>query len=306
VVAPAAPAEVAAEPEPPTAEPLLLPLNGGIELMRLDVEHGESWMQPAAAEEAAAPQDAAPPPALPVFPVFPISPEEDSTTGQDHRLLPLCPRANLLQPVPDSGSWTETLVRRPPAGFAAEPTPHESLRPPASRRCGPPLPWTGTYPCRLTDSDTLYLPQAVRDQLAEAGAQGFFLRPDPAGCLWLCTPGLLETLARQGDRRLVYAQAERCPVDAEGQAAVPRHLLQAAGLELEVVLIGARDHFELWSARRWQDYVRERIGPAEDYQPTARSVPGPQTVEPPIAPTWKIIPISNEPADNDGEEEIND
>ena len=36
---------------------------------------------------------------------------------------------------------------------------------------------------------------------------------------------------------------------------IPERLVQFAGLEREVVLLGVRDHLELWSAERWQTYL---------------------------------------------------
>ena len=36
---------------------------------------------------------------------------------------------------------------------------------------------------------------------------------------------------------------------------VPERLGKFAGLQKEIVLIGVRDHLELWDAVRWQAYV---------------------------------------------------
>jgi DNA-binding transcriptional regulator/RsmH inhibitor MraZ len=36
---------------------------------------------------------------------------------------------------------------------------------------------------------------------------------------------------------------------------IPDRLLQFAGLQHEAVLIGVRDHLELWDGQRWRDYL---------------------------------------------------
>ena len=38
---------------------------------------------------------------------------------------------------------------------------------------------------------------------------------------------------------------------------IPDRLLQFAGLKYEVVMIGVRDHLELWDAERWQNYLAQ-------------------------------------------------
>ena len=58
-------------------------------------------------------------------------------------------------------------------------------------------------------------------------------------------------------RRLYFAQTESVDVDRSGRILVPDRLLQFGGLTHEVVLIGVRDHLELWDAGRWQQYLAQ-------------------------------------------------
>jgi MraZ protein len=58
-------------------------------------------------------------------------------------------------------------------------------------------------------------------------------------------------------RRLYYAQTEAVDVDRSGRILVPDRLVQFAGLQHEVVLIGVRDHLELWDSGRWQQYLTQ-------------------------------------------------
>jgi MraZ protein len=126
---------------------------------------------------------------------------------------------------------------------------------------------TGTYPRTLDDKKRLGLPKRVREQLGEP--ETLFVTPGPDQCLWLYTQGGLEQLAAKLDqspatdaearvfRRLYFAQTEAVDVDRTGRILVSDRLMQFGGLTHDVVLIGVRDHLELWDAGRWQRYLSE-------------------------------------------------
>ena len=42
--------------------------------------------------------------------------------------------------------------------------------------------------------------------------------------------------------------------NSDGVVTLPRELIEAAKLEKDVILIGVRDHLELWDAKSWQEY----------------------------------------------------
>jgi MraZ protein len=124
---------------------------------------------------------------------------------------------------------------------------------------------TGTHSRTLDDKKRLTLPRRVREQLGEPAT--LFVTPGPDQCLWLYTQPSLEALAGRLDqapaadaearvfRRLYFAQTEAVDLDRTGRILIPERLLQFAGLQHEVVLIGVRDHLELWDAQRWQTYL---------------------------------------------------
>lgn len=126
---------------------------------------------------------------------------------------------------------------------------------------------TGTHPRTLDDKKRLVLPKRVREQMEEP--ETLFITPGPDQCLWLYTQAGLERLAEKLDqspatdaearvfRRLYFAQTEAVDMDGSGRILVPDRLVQFAGLGHEVVLIGVRDHLELWDAPRWQHYVAQ-------------------------------------------------
>jgi MraZ protein len=126
---------------------------------------------------------------------------------------------------------------------------------------------TGTYPRTLDDKKRMALPKRVREQLGDP--ETLFITPGPDQCLWLYTQAGLEQLADRLDqapatdaearvfRRLYFAQTEAVDVDKNGRVLVPERLVQFAGLQHEIVLIGVRDHLELWDAARWQEYLTQ-------------------------------------------------
>jgi MraZ protein len=126
---------------------------------------------------------------------------------------------------------------------------------------------TGTHPRTLDDKKRLALPRRLREQLGEPDV--LFVTPGPDQCLWVYTQDGLEQLAARLDqapatdaearvfRRLYFAQTEAVDIDRSGRILVPDRLVQFAGLQHEVVLIGVRDHLELWDAQRWQQYLSQ-------------------------------------------------
>lgn len=124
---------------------------------------------------------------------------------------------------------------------------------------------TGTHPRTLDDKNRLALPKRIRDQLGEPTT--LFLTPGPDQCLWVYTQAGLERLAEKLDqapatdaearaaRRLYFAQTEAVDVDKSGRILLPERLMQYASLKHDLVLLGVRDHLELWDAERWHQYV---------------------------------------------------
>jgi len=126
---------------------------------------------------------------------------------------------------------------------------------------------TGTFSRTLDDKKRLGLPKRIREQLENPEA--VFVTPGPDQSLWLYSQPALERLAEKLDqspatdaearvfRRLYFAQTETVDLDSNGRILIPERLLEFAGLKHEVVLIGVRDHLELWDAERWQQYMTQ-------------------------------------------------
>lgn len=55
-------------------------------------------------------------------------------------------------------------------------------------------------------------------------------------------------------RRQLFSGAILAEIDQQGRVVVPKTLLSYAGIENEVLVIGAGDHFEIWEKTRWETY----------------------------------------------------
>ncbi len=124
---------------------------------------------------------------------------------------------------------------------------------------------TGTHPRTLDDKKRLVLPKRLREELGEVTR--LFITPGMDQSLWLFSQEGLDQLAAKLDqapatdkevrvfRLMFFSQTETVEVDGNGRILLPDRLVQLAGLQHEVVLLGVRDHLELWDAGRWQRYA---------------------------------------------------
>jgi MraZ protein len=126
---------------------------------------------------------------------------------------------------------------------------------------------TGTFERTLDQKKRLALSKKIREQLGDPDS--LFITPGPDQCLWLYSqPGFERFSGKLEERpetdvearvfrRLYYGQTEKVEVDRAGRILIPDRLIQFAGLQHAVVLIGIRDHLEIWDASRWQQYLAQ-------------------------------------------------
>jgi MraZ protein len=130
---------------------------------------------------------------------------------------------------------------------------------------------TGTYKRSIDDKQRIAIPKKIRDQLAASAQPNLlYVAPGTDGSLVLYTE---ESFSRLGEQlaegsptgqdvrafsRLFYSQAESLELDSQGRVRIPPELWQLANLGKEAVLVGVRDHLELWDANRWQAYLIEK------------------------------------------------
>ena len=125
---------------------------------------------------------------------------------------------------------------------------------------------TGTFQRSLDSKLRFTLPKKVRagfDQLV-------YITPGTDVSLCLYPADVFDGLARQLSQapstgqdvrtfqRLFFAQAECQELDAQARVRIPTALATLAELTKEVVLLGVRDHVELWDRVRWEQYLAEQ------------------------------------------------
>ena len=54
-------------------------------------------------------------------------------------------------------------------------------------------------------------------------------------------------------QRFVFGQSHATEIDSAGRVMIPATLMSHAGLEKELLVVGAEDHLELWDRARWAD-----------------------------------------------------
>lgn len=85
---------------------------------------------------------------------------------------------------------------------------------------------------------------------------------------------MLERLERQKARtdprqRRLYLQLMRhtaeTSIDGQGRITIPQHLAEFAGIDGEVVFVGAGDAIEMWEPGRYRDYLDGAEGDFEGW-----------------------------------------
>ncbi len=126
---------------------------------------------------------------------------------------------------------------------------------------------TGTFVRSLDDKQRFALPKPLRDAIGHPATSIMYMAPGTDGSLALYTEQAFTQLADQlgsdsptahdirAFSRLFYAQAQRVEIDRQGRVRVPQELAKLADLEGEIVLLGVRDHLELWNRSRWEGYL---------------------------------------------------
>ena len=117
----------------------------------------------------------------------------------------------------------------------------------------------GEYKHTIDSKGRLFVPAKLREKLGENFilSRGF----DKCVCVypeaeWERFTAKLEELPVAKERRVrryFYANSEDGFIDGQGRVTVNKEFREFASLEKEVVIIGNRTHFEIWSAAAWAE-----------------------------------------------------
>ncbi|MCC6493348.1 MAG: division/cell wall cluster transcriptional repressor MraZ [Pirellulales bacterium] len=132
---------------------------------------------------------------------------------------------------------------------------------------------TGSYRRALDDKQRLAIPKPLREQFARG--QPLYLTPGLDGCLAVYPMPAFEALADRlaasspaarevrSYSRLFYSQAASVVPDSQWRFRLTPELVKWASLESDLVVVGVRDHIEIWAAENWQSYVQQCDGQYE-------------------------------------------
>jgi MraZ protein len=125
--------------------------------------------------------------------------------------------------------------------------------------------FTGSYRRSIDDKLRLPIPKPLRDAMPEMPR--LYLTPGLDGCIAVYPEEALDALGRRLEAtspaarevrdysRLFFSQAARVVPDRQWRLRVPGELTKWAGLAGEVMIVGVRDHLEIWALDAWQRYL---------------------------------------------------
>ncbi len=121
-------------------------------------------------------------------------------------------------------------------------------------------PFFGEHSHALDPKGRVILPVRFRERLADA----FVTSEIDCLGLWprqafLVRAEEMNRLAKSGDEAdsdlasFFFSGTREASPDKQGRVPIPSHLREFAGLERDVVIVGAYDHVEVWDAATWQE-----------------------------------------------------
>ncbi|HKD96560.1 MAG TPA: division/cell wall cluster transcriptional repressor MraZ [Micromonosporaceae bacterium] len=123
----------------------------------------------------------------------------------------------------------------------------------------------GTHTPHLDDKGRLILPAKFRDELAG----GVVITKGQERCLYVFTTGEFARISEQlhatpvtnkvarAYSRVFFASAHDEIPDRQGRVTIPAHLRDYAGLDRDLVVIGASSRVEIWDRQSWEGYLSE-------------------------------------------------
>ncbi|MBI2617061.1 division/cell wall cluster transcriptional repressor MraZ [Candidatus Gottesmanbacteria bacterium] len=124
----------------------------------------------------------------------------------------------------------------------------------------------GTYAPNVMEKGRVALPKKIREEL---GGGRMVLTVGFDSCIFGFTEKEWENVTRpelarplfsdkegRDLRRKMCSEAVNIELDSQGRFIIPIRMMEVASIRGEVVLIGAGDHFEIWSKNVWSEYKK--------------------------------------------------
>ncbi len=129
--------------------------------------------------------------------------------------------------------------------------------------------FTGEYRHSVDDTGRVAIPARFRAQLDDGAVVTRWID----GCAAVFPRAAFELLASRvaalplSDTsartfgRFLFASAFEVELDRQGRVLLPVAVREWAGLDSDAVVVGGRDHAEIWAPARWEEYQREMASP---------------------------------------------
>jgi MraZ protein len=144
---------------------------------------------------------------------------------------------------------------------------------------------TGNFRRLLDDKFRFAIPKPLRDAIGPE-VQTLVVTPGTDGSLNMYTESIFAAVgaslaesspAAREQRvfcRLFYSQAQQVEIDRQSRVRLTDDLIQFAGLKTELVLVGVRDHIEVWDAERWSLFIERHQADFDEWAERAFATPG--------------------------------
>ena len=128
----------------------------------------------------------------------------------------------------------------------------------------------GKYPAKLDDKNRLFVPAKLREELGTV----FYVTYGFNGgrkCLTAYTENDWKVLTenfnqlsiaqRSGATSLIFINAAECSPDKQFRFGLTQNLLNYAGIEREVLIVGRAGQAEIWDAAEYEAFENENLSP---------------------------------------------
>lgn len=124
----------------------------------------------------------------------------------------------------------------------------------------------GSFEPNLMDRGRIALPKKIREEL---GSSRLILTIGFEKCIFGFTEKMWEEVTKpelsrplfsdkegRDLRRKMYSEAINIELDSQGRCVIPKIMMDFVSIENKLIVIGAGDHFEIWSKDGWEEYRR--------------------------------------------------
>lgn len=142
---------------------------------------------------------------------------------------------------------------------------------------------TGEYQHVIDDKGRVLVSNKLRTQIdAQEYGTNFYLVLGPDGILCLYPDRYFERISGAvgagisapdeavAFERLTFALASKAELDSQGRLLINERLRKRVGLKDRIVLLGVRDHIEVWNEDNWDKYVTDHMAPYQKQVAWAR------------------------------------